>query len=414
MNKTYSAPLKIQGIIKDSQTKEVLVYASLGLKKYPLGTCTNNDGEFQFIVDDSLVNETIKVSVIGYESREFKINEMSSRYFEILLDPINIQLADVLVLPEKLSGEEVLKRVIKNHSKNYPYGFCYYETFFRDLVTDVGKSAKIKNCRLTEAAVNIEDFGLDAFREPKFKIHEIRNSYNNVETSLLSKALIWKIKNPLNSVYSWRNEISKNHLKKLLKDDCYSKTINEITMIDSSIVYELDIKQEYYKFLGEKSKAGNLHKTIRLYVKSKDWAVLESYRFTILKTPETDSLLIGKIHCQMQEFNNNYYLKLINLYGPISDEYFKFGKDVDYRHQSTLLVNNMIFKRKEIERIRLRNAMKKDLPLWNVEQNYNQEFWRTYNILLDKPLDTDVKKELERDVPLEKQFQDRGSQNSKK
>ncbi|MDP2337444.1 MAG: carboxypeptidase-like regulatory domain-containing protein [Bacteroidota bacterium] len=413
-NVTHSAPIKVQGIVKDSQTKEVLVYASMGLKKYPLGTCTNLSGEFQLIVDDSLAHEQITVSVIGYETKEYKISEMKGDYFEILMEPINIQLADILVLPEKLTGEEVLKRVIKNHSKNYPFGFCYYETFFRDLVVDNHKDAKIKNFRLTEAAVNIEDFGLDAFREPKFKIHEIRNSYNYVETSLLSRALIWKIKNPLNSVYDWRNAISKNYLKKLLNDECYTKKIHEITMIDNSIVYVLDLHQAYYKLFGIKSKAENLQKTIRLFVKSKDWSVIEISRYMILKAPTTDSLLIGKVQIKMQEYNKKYYLKLIDFYGPISDEYFKFGTDVDYRHQSTLLVNNVVLDRKSIDRIRRRNSMKTELPLWNAEYKYNPEFWKTYNILLDKPLDPSVKKDLEREIPLENQFIDRGLKNLKK
>jgi len=260
-NILLSTPIKIFGSVKDSQTKEILSYVSLGLKKYPIGTCTNLSGEFQLIVDDSLVNEPITVSMIGYEPKEYKLCDLKSNYFEILLNPVTIHLGEVLVFSKQLTGEDILKRVIKNHSKNYPFGFCFYETFFRDILTDNHPDAKIKNCRLTEAAVSVEDFGLDAFRDPKFKVQEIRNSYSYVETSKWSKAMIWKIRNPLEYIYNWRNQMSKTFLKELLKDDCFSKKISEITYIDNSLVYVLDLRQEYYKFLGKN------YPTNKLYIK---------------------------------------------------------------------------------------------------------------------------------------------------
>jgi len=95
-------------------------------------------------------------------------------------------------------------------------------------------------------------------------------------------------------------------------------------------------------------------------------------------------------------------------------EYFKIGNDVDYNHNLTILVNNVIVDRKSIDRIRNRNEMKIDIPLWNIEYKYNPEFWKTYNIFLDKPLDTTVRKDLELEIPLENQFIDGGLKNSKK
>jgi hypothetical protein len=400
--------------VKDSQTKEILSYVSLGLKKYPIGTCTNLSGEFQLIVDDSLVNEPITVSMIGYEPKEYKLCDLKSNYFEILLNPVTIHLGEVLVFSKQLTGEDILKRVIKNHSKNYPFGFCFYETFFRDILTDNHPDAKIKNCRLTEAAVSVEDFGLDAFRDPKFKVQEIRNSYSYVETSKWSKAMIWKIRNPLEYIYNWRNQMSKTFLKELLKDDCFSKKISEITYIDNSLVYVLDLRQEYYKFLGKNYPTNKLYIKKRLFVNSKNWAITDVINQYIYKSTPTDSIVFQNVHIKMQEYNTYYYLKLIDYKGPLTDEYFKIGNDVDYNHNLTILVNNVIVDRKSIDRIRNRNEMKIDIPLWNIEYKYNPEFWKTYNIFLDKPLDTTVRKDLELEIPLENQFIDGGLKNSKK
>lgn len=412
-NLADAAPVKVQGVVKDSLSKEVLTYASLGLKKYPIGTSTNLNGEFQLIINDSLANEMITVSMMGYESKSYKISDMKGNYFEILLNPRSIQLGEITVSPDQLTGADVLKKVIKNHNKNYPSGFCYYETFFRDLVTDDAKDAKIKNCRLTEAAVNIEDFGLDASRDPKFKVHEIRNSYNYVETSLWSRAIIWKIKNPLQLIYDYKNIINKEGLKRYLEDECYSKRILEKTYIDDTPTYMLELRQVCNKFLG--STYNNLlsYRTTLLYVNSKNWAIEEvDYKF-INRSGIGDSVLF-KANIKMQEYDNKYYLKLINFGGCIADEYIKMGKGVDYKHYSTLSVNSVILERKSIERIRRRNEMKTDIPLWDAQYTYNPEFWENYTILLDKPIETSVIKDLERDESLKNQFKDGGLKNSKK
>lgn len=412
-NLADAAPIKVQGVVKDSLSKEVLSYASLGLKKYPIGTCTNMNGEFQLIVNDTLANEMITVSMMGYESKSYKISEMKSIYFEILLNPRSIQLGEITVSPDQLTGEELLKKVIKNHNKNYPSGFCYYETFFRDLVTDDAKEAKIKNCRLTEAAVNIVEFGLDASRDQKFKIHEIRNSYNYVETSFWSRAFILKIKNPLEQVYDFKNIISKEVLKKYLEDECYSKRILDKTYLDDTPTYVLELRQSCAKFLGFTNNDLQLYRITTMYVNSNNWAIEEAeYKF--INESEIGDSVLYKVNIRMQEYDHKYYLKLINFGGYITDEYAKIGKGVDYKHYSTLLVNSVILERKSIERIRRRNEMKSDLPLWDAQYTYNPEFWENYTILLDKPLNSSVTKDLEREETLKNQFKDGGLKNAKK
>lgn len=412
-NVVEAAPVKVQGVVKDSLSKEVLSYANLGLKKYPIGTCTNLNGEFQLIVNDTLANEMISVSMMGYESKSYKISDMKNIYFEILLNPRHYQLGEITVLPNQLSGEEVLKNVIKNHNKNYPSGFCYYETFFRDLVSDDAKEAKIKNCRLTEAAVNIEDFGLEAAREPKFKIHEIRNSYNYVEQSFWSRAMIWKIRNPLQEVYQYRDLLNKDKLKNNLEDECCTKIILEKTYLNDTPTYVLELRQVCSTFLGMTNYDLQMFWTKILYVNSKNWAIEEADFKLISKWGFGDSVVF-KADVRMQEYDHKYYLKLINFGGYISDEYAKIGKGADYKHYSTLLVNSVILERKSIERIRHRNEMKSDIPLWDAQYTYNPEFWENYTILLDKPLDTSVIKDLERDETLKNQFKDGGLKNSKK
>jgi hypothetical protein len=407
-----AAPIKVQGVVKDSLTNEVLPYASLGFKKYPVGTCSNQNGEFQLIVDDSLSNEMLTVSYLGYESKEYTIKEMDTNYFEILLNPKPIRLAEFSVLPQ-ITGEEILKKVIKNHTRNFPFGFSFYETFFRDLVSNESPNAadKGKICRMTEAAINIEDFGLDSYRDPKYSVHEIRNSFNYVEDSKHKYfETLGGIESPVSWIYRSTTFVSMYYLKKLLKDDCYSKEIIGLTEFDGTPVYILELRKKYMEFLGMKIEMNKTKYSDILYVNSKNWAIQEAKHIAT-----KDSLSYRyKFELKMQEFGGKYYPKLLEYDGIITDEYGKLDETHYYKHKAYILVNNIVLDRKSIERIRRRNAMKTDLPLWNMEYKYNPEFWNTYNILLDKPIDPSVKKDLEQEVPLDNQFIDGGIINAKK
>ena len=48
--------------------------------------------------------------------------------------------------------------------------------------------------------------------------------------------------------------------------------------------------------------------------------------------------------------------------------------------------------------------MKKNTTLWDMDYEYHPAFWENYNLLLDHPLNTKYKKDLEFEKPLEEQF----------
>jgi hypothetical protein len=164
------------------------------------------------------------------------------------------------------------------------------------------------------------------------------------------------------------------------------------------------------EILGMKIEMTRVNYSDILYVNSKNWAIQEAKHFAA-----KDSLsYLYKSELKMQEFGGKYYPKLLEYDGIVPDEYGKLDETHFYKHKAYILVNNIVLDRKSIERIRRRNAMKTDLPLWNMEYKYNPEFWNTYNILLDKPIDPSVKKDLEQEVPLDNQFIDGGIINAKK
>ena len=79
------------------------------------------------------------------------------------------------------------------------------------------------------------------------------------------------------------------------------------------------------------------------------------------------------------------------------------GKGKQYM-KATLLVNNILTKRSEYEKVKAKFSSPKDVDLYNQEYKYNSEFWENYNILKLNPMYKQVQKDLEEKETLEEQF----------
>ena len=82
----------------------------------------------------------------------------------------------------------------------------------------------------------------------------------------------------------------------------------------------------------------------------------------------------------------------------ISEEYTtnltkaKMGKTL-YFNETELLINKVITDKKDFDRIKHRDLLEKETPLWDMKYVYDPSFWKNYNILIDKPLDPTVQKD---------------------
>lgn len=58
-----------KGILLDSLTKQAIEYANIGIVGKGVGTVTDDKGEYSFSIPDSLLDQNIKISMIGYRSK---------------------------------------------------------------------------------------------------------------------------------------------------------------------------------------------------------------------------------------------------------------------------------------------------------------------------------------------------------
>lgn len=104
----FSQEKTIKGIVTDS-LKNPIQYANVGILNKPLGTLTNANGEFILNVDNSMNLDTLKISCLGYKSKEMKVESLINNKSEI-----QISLANYI---EKLNEVVITSRKLKMHTE---------------------------------------------------------------------------------------------------------------------------------------------------------------------------------------------------------------------------------------------------------------------------------------------------------
>lgn len=92
----------IAGQIK-SQKGEALAYANIGIKGGKLGTISTTDGKFSISIPDSLLNDTLTFTSIGFKDKSYLIKTLATKKdIEIILEDKIISLAEVEISNAKL------------------------------------------------------------------------------------------------------------------------------------------------------------------------------------------------------------------------------------------------------------------------------------------------------------------------
>lgn len=107
----------IEGLIQSKETKEKLPFASISLKNFPVGTISNENGEFTFYIPKSMRRDTLVVSFIGFNNYEIPVQNINKK-LNISLQTANNLLDEVLV--SNLSALDYIKLANEKMSENVP------------------------------------------------------------------------------------------------------------------------------------------------------------------------------------------------------------------------------------------------------------------------------------------------------
>ena len=104
----------VEGVIVDEYNYGV-PYAAIGILSKNLGTSSNDEGAFYFLVSDKELNDVLEISSIGFKTFKISIEDyISLNEKKIVLEENVTELSDVLVK----SNEDYVRLALKNLKEN--------------------------------------------------------------------------------------------------------------------------------------------------------------------------------------------------------------------------------------------------------------------------------------------------------
>ena len=132
--KIDTIPIKyffLTGKILDKKKGYPVSYATISIKSKPIGTITNNDGEFLLKIHPKNIFDTIVISSMGYKQLIQPAHALLDEDI-FMMRPISIRIKEVKVTA--ITPHELLNKIRKNLEKNYTASSKLMTAFYRETV----------------------------------------------------------------------------------------------------------------------------------------------------------------------------------------------------------------------------------------------------------------------------------------
>jgi hypothetical protein len=228
-NATYYT---VNGVIKDSKTKQKVVFASISVPGTNIGTVSNSDGEFSLKVLKTLNASEFEISHLGYINKKFKIVESSTENQIFLLDPYSVELQELVVKPA--DPRSIVVRAMSNVQDNYSGIPNLLTGFYRETIKQ-----RRDYIAISEAIIDIYKAPYDqTFDSDRVKIFKGRKSSNVKKADTLTVKLVG------GPNISLLLDIVKNPDVLLSKDniDYYKYEFLDLVNIDGKMNYVISFK----------------------------------------------------------------------------------------------------------------------------------------------------------------------------
>ena len=380
--------LTVSAKVIDKETKESLIFATVGILGKPIGTITNMQGDFDFYIPSEYRNNNLVISIIGYNNYEAPVWTLLGTENQVIeLGKSTTVLQEVMVT-DSLMGGEILQIALSRIEQNYPMAPYMVDGFYRDI-----KKVGGVYISLLEAAVKIYDEDYSTPRN-KFKLRErvalleVRRSlgYSNKFTAYFDED------NLLEDLLLHNNV----RYRQFPEEDIFFSSLKreKDSYYNGHEIYVVSHKEEY---------------KLIIYIDKKTYGIVHleyenNQQATIGKRRGLESKFANlKRVIDFKEYEHKMYLNFISVESKINWYDANTGElKFETELYQQLLVNDINPVPEErigtTEKMRSYGLQYQDMP-------YNKKFWENYNVIKESPLDRKIITDLEREEPLEKQFE---------
>lgn len=342
--------------VLDGNTKKPVAYATVMLKRINRGTHADFNGKFEIPIKYKK-NSIIRISSIGYQTKEIKLTELKVNATNIIyLNTSNSKLDEIVIKTQKkkkrILARTVVRKAIENILENYPTAPHSYIGYYRDYQQPADSSyqnsiksqRKIEYLNVNEGIIESFDSG---FKTDKLKnrknqalLYDYRSNSNFIQDSTLTIPYDNKRKKYSESVFITPlggNELNILDLTNAVRNyDKMSFSFANIFQRDfvknhffriDKIIYKDDVSLYKLSFSSIKEKTSFEYSSYgHIYISKNDYAIYKlnyNLHYKRMKTPQYS------ITVEYSPKNDKMYLNYIsfnNFFEATNGNYFKIDK----------------------------------------------------------------------------------------
>ena len=136
--------IELKGQVLDYNYKP-LPLVNIGFKNRPLGTITNNVGEFELKVPESYLGDTLWFSSLGYKTESIPVKSSKSD-LQVLLAETSITLPEVII--KYRNANEIIAQFLRHRKSNYTEKSFLVTAFFRETIKQNKKYVNVSEAVL--------------------------------------------------------------------------------------------------------------------------------------------------------------------------------------------------------------------------------------------------------------------------
>lgn len=151
----------IEGKVINTFTGKPVPFATIKLKANQLGVYANADGDFKISRNTDFLGDSLMFTCIGFKQSSLAYKDLDeTRVNKVFLSPVVYSLSEIKIIAsrKKLSALTLIRRAIRNITKNYPDKPFNFISYYRDYQK---KDSIYIN--LNEAIVQTLDNGFDKY-----------------------------------------------------------------------------------------------------------------------------------------------------------------------------------------------------------------------------------------------------------
>jgi len=161
--------ITFKGRVIDREHKDALPYTSITILDKNIRTISNIDGDFELKIPESMRQDTIIFSCMGYRPFHQSIADITSESGIIYLQPTSVLLKEIKVA--YINPEEVLGRILNKVTLNYASNPEIMTSFYREVLKQDNRYIDV-----TEALMEIRKAPYNNFTQDKVKLIKGRKS----------------------------------------------------------------------------------------------------------------------------------------------------------------------------------------------------------------------------------------------